>query len=125
MKSIVFYLVLIACLAESPAQAQLLREEVSDEQRTCFYLGSQQDPNGSIVERTLVVGAAQPCPTTAPYRDPDRPPPANAGLRGEATTTSNRICTYEQGGISYALSVPLTVRCAMTPGLLEHSLDQR
>ncbi len=101
-----------------PARAQLISDEVRGERRICTYFGSDRSPNDEIVARTLAVGLGQPCPATAPYVDPNAPVPPNAALLGESTTATNRVCLYEQGGIEYRISVPLTQRCAMTPALL-------
>ncbi len=104
-----------------PASAQLLEDRVVGDQRICIYVGSDQTADGQIVPRNSIVRAGQPCPTTAPYRDPNRPVPGNAILTGEATENSRRVCTYSQGGVTYTRAVPIARYCAMTPDLLDRA----
>lgn len=107
-----------------PAQAQLVSDEVRGDQRICTYVGSERLGNDAVAARTVTTALSQPCPTTAPYRDPGQRPPDNAALRSETTNATSRICTYEQGGSEYQLSVPLTIRCAPTPALLERAANR-
>lgn len=110
---------ILGITAGVPAQAQLVRDEVRGDARVCTYFGSDLLPNGALGARTVTVGLGQSCPATAPNLGPNQRPPDNATLRSEATNATNRICTYEQGGIEYQLSVPITIRCGRTPALLE------
>lgn len=110
--------------ATCPAHAQLVSDEIRDDQRICTYVGSEQLTNDTVAPRTLTTSLAQPCPATPPYRDPNQRPPDNAALRAETTNAANRLCTYEQGGIEYQLSVPIAVRCAQTPALLERDAER-
>lgn len=103
----------------SPATAQLLDDRVVGDQRICIYVGSDQTADGQSVPRNSVLPAAQPCPATAPYVDPNRPVPGNAALTGETMENNQRRCTYTQGGVTYQLMVPSIRRCAMTPDLLD------
>jgi hypothetical protein len=111
----------LCSLATAPAAAQLLSETLQGTERVCTYVGNDTLPDGQVVPRTFSVGAGQNCPATAPYRDPNAPVPANAMLTGERTTATDRICVYEEGGLQYQLSVDLSLRCAMTPALLERA----
>jgi hypothetical protein len=104
----------------APAQAQLIREEIQNNQRRCIYFGSETLPNDQVIARSVTVGLGQNCPATAPYRDPNASVPGNARLFRESTTSEhNRVCIYEQGGVEYQRSIPVSRRCAMTPALLD------
>jgi len=103
----------------SPATAQLLDDRIVGDQRICIYVGSDQAADGQSVPRNSLLPAAQPCPATAPYVDPNRPVPGNAALTGETTENNRRRCTYTQGGVTYQLMVSNARRCAMTPDLLD------
>lgn len=109
----------VAASLAAPGNAQLLSETVTDTTRVCTYYGSDTNPDGQVLPRTYTVGAGQDCPATAPYRDPEAPVPANAALSGERTGATTRSCLYSQGGLNYEIAVDLSVRCAMTPALLE------
>jgi len=112
-------------MISAPACAQLIRSEVRGDQRICVYVGSPTLPNDASGARGVAVALGQECPVSAPYSDPDAPIPSNAALRSETTDASNRICTYEQGGVDYRVTIPIAVRCAMTPGLLEREQRER
>jgi hypothetical protein len=114
-----FIALLAFAIYASPATAQLLDDRVVGDQRICIYVGSDQTADGQSVPRSSILPAAQPCPATAPYVDPNRPVPGNAALTGETTENNQRRCTYTQGGVTYQLMVPNTRRCAMTPDLLD------
>lgn len=112
-------------MISAPANAQLISNEVRGDQRVCVYVGSPTLPNDASGARGVMVGLGQECPVSAPYSDPDAPIPSNAALRSDTTDASNRTCTYEQGGVDYRVTVPIAVRCAMTPGLLERDRRAR
>lgn len=107
------------------AHAQLLSDQVSGEQRTCTYVGSDSVADGQIIPRRAIVSAAQPCPDIAPYRDPNLPAPSNAFLARETTQNGQRQCVYSQGGVEYSRLIPLAQRCAMTPALLDRAIAAR
>jgi hypothetical protein len=110
MRRLLFRPMLCAILtagAAVPASAQLLGERVVDQQRLCVYLSDR-----------IILPASQPCPATAPFRDPNRPVPGNAALARESTEDGRRRCVYTQGGVEYTREIPLDQRCAMTPDLL-------
>lgn len=115
----------MAGMIAGSAHAQLISSEIRGDERVCVYVGSPTLPNDASGARATTVGLGQECPVSAPYSDPNAPIPSNAALRSEATDASNRICTYEQGGVDYRVTVPIAVRCAMTPGLLEREQQQR
>jgi hypothetical protein len=106
----------------SPAAAQLLGDRVEGDRRQCVYVGTDQDATGRYTPRTATVPASQPCPDTAPFRDPNRPAPGNAALIREEPAGGGRSCIYTQGGVTYARFVPATQRCAATPDLLDRAL---
>ena len=112
-------LLLFAASAPAPARAQILSEQLQDNQRVCTYAGTDTLPDGQVVPRTFVVGLGQDCPATAPYRDPNAAVPPNAALLGERTGAGARVCVYGEGGIEYQVPIAVTLRCAMTPALLE------
>lgn len=107
------------------AGAQLISDSVKGDDRICEYFGSDILPNDQVVSRSLTIGLGQSCPATAPYVDPNAPPPANARLTGQATGGSGRVCVYEQAGIDYQITVPISISCAMTPALLDRALAGR
>lgn len=122
------FAVLTACLAATlahSARAQLIGSEIRGDQRICIYVGSPSLPNDASDARGVTVGLSQECPASAPYSDPNAPVPSNAALRSDTTDVGNRTCTYEQGGVDYPITVPITVRCAMTPELLERDRRER
>ena len=108
-------------LAAVPVRAQVLSEQVQDNNRICTYAGTETLADGQVVPRTFTVGLGQECPATAPYRDPNAPVPANAALLGERTNGASRFCLYGEGGIEYQVAVAITLRCAMTPALLDRA----
>jgi len=102
--------------------AQLISDTVKGDDRICQYFGSDILPNDQVVSRSLTIGLGQSCPATAPYVDPNAPPPSNARLTGQTTGGSGRVCVYEQAGIDYQITVPVSINCAMTPALLDRAL---
>ncbi|SEM02240.1 hypothetical protein SAMN05216382_3129 [Sphingomonas palmae] len=115
----------IGGMTVAPACAQLIGNEIRGDQRICTYVGSPTVPNDTLDARTVTLAVGQECPVAAPYVDPDAPIPSNAALRSETTSATNRFCIYEQGGVSYQVTVEIEVRCAMTPALLERDQQQR
>ena len=111
-------------VAALPVQAQLLNDRVEGNRRICSYVGTEQSADGQLVARTIPVPLGQPCPTAAPYRDPNRSLPGNALLTGEVVTGGQRQCNYSQGGVDYNHIVPITQACAATPDLLDRALTE-
>jgi len=113
-----------AIAASAPAGAQLLSEQINETSRTCVYYGTQTSPDGQVSPLTVVIGLGQECPAVPPYRDVNAPVPPNAQLTSERTNTSNRFCFYSEAGIEYQLTIDLTLRCAMTPALMQRINDE-
>lgn len=109
---------LIAAVLAAPAGAQLLSERVEGDRRICDYVGSDRLADGQVLPRVSVLAVGQPCPATAPFRDPNGTIPGNAGLTGEVARGDGRECRYSQGGVDYILIVPVAQPCAQTPDLL-------
>lgn len=114
--------VLAAVCACPPAGAQLLSDQVTGDRRLCVYVGSVPVGGGEVGPRTAEVAASQPCPSVAPYRDPNQPIPGNAALIRDEPGSTGRRCVYSQGGNEYIRFVPAAQRCAMTPDLLDRAL---
>jgi hypothetical protein len=106
-----------AGLLTGPAAAQLINERVEGTSRICTYYGSDRAPNDTLVPRAFIVGYGQSCPAVAPVRDENAPPPPNAQLTGETVENGERICLFEQAGLTYRIGTTIDRYCAQTPAL--------
>lgn len=112
-------LIAVSVVGAAPIRAQLLNERVEGDQRICEYIGSDQLADGQVTPRITVIPSGQPCAALPPLRDPNARIPGNAVLVGELAQGNRRECRYSQGGVDYVRVIPITLRCAQTPDLLD------
>ena len=108
-----------ALLAPLPAHAQVLTSEgVEGNRRLCNYAGSHGILSGSVEGRQHRVGLGENCPVTYPLVDSSRPAPPTAALRLDEPSREGRICTYEQWGGRWTVSLPGRTACPPTVGMI-------
>jgi len=107
-----------AALCSAAAHSQPVSEAVDGLQRVCHYAAS----GGLLSDRERVreyrVGLAQNCPLTYPVTDPQSPPPPTAALRSETVAGPRRLCTYDQWGGSWTLSIAAREACPPAAGMI-------
>lgn len=117
MRHLVFSLATAAGLfCHSPSLAQLVSERADGNQRVCVYAAGNNVISGQP-QREYRVGLAQNCPMSPPTLRAASAPPT-ARLISDRVLGAVRTCVYEQGGMTWAASLPLASLCPPAWGMI-------